>query len=132
MNNRHKYFRKLRYKQKLEARYDNGTGWQSGIYFITKEPDPREIRESNNFYLRYPDTDPAEWERVRGRDYYISWKRPEVSYSIMEYQHGRNCWKKVMKWQTSRRNRRIKVTEDDASWRAKSFYKKYEDRWNYD
>ncbi len=129
MNNRHKYFRNLRYKQKLEANYDN---WHTGIYFITKEPDPREIRESNNFYLRHPDTDPAEWEKVRGRDYYRCWQRPEVPYSIIEHAWGRNGWKKVMKWQTARRNRRIKIAEDDRAPSMKSFYKKNEDRWSYD
>ena len=131
MNNRHKYFRNLRYKQSLEARYHND-GWYTGVYFITKEPDPRSIRERTNFYLKRPDLDPVEYERARGKNYYISWKRPEVAYSTIEYQHGRNGWKKVMKWNTARRNRRIKITEDDASWREKSFYKKYEDRWNYD
>lgn len=33
---------------------------------------------------------------------------------------------------TARRSRRIKITEDSAAWREKNFYKKYEDRWNYD
>jgi hypothetical protein len=37
-----------------------------------------------------------------------------------------------MKQQTARRNRRIRIAEDDTSCRAKSFYKKVEDRWNYD
>ncbi len=131
MNNRHKYFRNLRYKQKLETRHDNG-GYSSGVYFITKEPDTRAIRESNNFYLRYPDADPAEWEKVKGRDYYRYWARPEIPYSVVKHSWGRNGWKKVMKWNTARRNRRIKITEDDSAWNAKSFYKKYEDRWNYD
>ena len=45
MNNRHKYFRNLRYKQKLEAEYDNGN---RNIYFITKKPDPRELRRWNH------------------------------------------------------------------------------------
>ncbi len=132
MNNRHKYFRNLRYKQKLEARYDNCDGWHTGIYFITKEPDPRAVRESNNFYLRYPDTDPVEWEKARGREYYVSWKRPEISYSVLEYSHGRSGWKKILKWQSSRHNRRIKITEDDTAIRAKGYYKKVEDRWSYD
>ena len=131
MNNRHKYFRTLRYKQKLEARYHND-GWRSGVYFITQEPDPREVRESNNFYLRYPDADPVEWERARGKSYYISWKRPEIPYSVLEYQHGKSSCKKAMKRNTTRRNRRIKITEDDVSCMEKSIYKKNEDRWNYD
>ena len=132
MNNRHKYFRNLRHKQKLEARYNKYNGHCTSLYFITREPDPRAVRESNNFYLRYPEVDPAEWEKARGKDYYISWKKPEIPYSIIEYQHGRNGWKTMMKYQTSMRNRRIKITEDDAAWREKSFYKKVEDRWNYD
>jgi hypothetical protein len=82
MNNRHKYFRNLRYKQKLETKYDNGN---RNIYFITNEPDPRAVRESNNFYLCHPEIDPAEWERAHGHDYYISWKRPEIPYTAVEW-----------------------------------------------
>ena len=129
MNNRHKYFRNLRYKQKLETRYNNYDGWYTGIYFITKEPDPRYIRENQ---FKYPYSCFSVDKKYRGHDYYLTWKRPEVPYSIQEYQHGRNGWKQLMKQQTVRRNRRIKITEDDAAWREKSFYKKYEDRWNYD
>ena len=132
MNNRHKYFRNLRYKQSLEARYANYDGWHTGVYFITQEPDTRAIREDNTFYLRRPDREPGEWDKRTGHDYYMYWKRPEVPYSIIEHQWGRQGWKKVMKEQTSRHNRRIKIDEDDTSWRAKSFYKKVEDRWNYD
>lgn len=131
MNNRHKYFRNLRYKQKLEARYDHYDGYHTGIYFLTKEPDPRAIREDNNFYLRNPKLT-SEWDKRKGHEHFMYYKRPEVPYSVIEFQWGRNGWKKIMKWQTARRNRRIKITEDDTSWRAKSFYKKYEDRWNYD
>ena len=131
-NNRHKYFRNLRYKQSLEARYDRWDGWHTGVYFITQEPDPRAIREDTNFYLRNPKLDPAEWDKRRGHDYYMYFARPEVPYSIIEHQWGRNGWKKVMTWNTARRNRRALITEDDSSPRAKSYYKKYEDRWNYD
>jgi hypothetical protein len=130
MNNRHKYFRNLRYKQKLETKHDRG-GYNSHVYFITWEPDTRDRRESNNSYLSNPRLTP-EWDKRRGHDYYMYFDRPEVPYSIIEHHWGRNGWKKVMKWQTARRNRRIKITEDDATRREKSFYKKYEDRWNYD
>jgi hypothetical protein len=37
-----------------------------------------------------------------------------------------------MKRQTARRNRRIKINEDDSVPAMKSFYKKVEDIWNYD
>lgn len=131
MNNRHKYFRNLRYKQKLETRHDNG-GCNSGVYFLTLEPDPRQLRKEKAWYEAHPYVSPREDFKVTGRHYYRYWERPEVPYAIIEHEWGRNGWKKVMKWQTSRRNRRIKITEDDVAWREKSFYKKYEDRWNYD
>ena len=127
MNNRHKYFRNLRYKQKLEARYDNYDGWHTGVYFTTKEPDPRQMRELQ--HARYGNNKP---EKFLGHDFYLCWRRPEVSYSIREFVWGRNGWKQVMKQQTSRRNRHIKITEDDVAVREKGFYKKVEDIWNYD
>jgi hypothetical protein len=130
MNTRHKYFRNLRYKQKLETNHDNG-GYASHVYFITKEPDTRAMREDTHFYLRRPDVIPGDWDKRRGHDYFMYFERPEVPYSIAEHHWGRNGWKKVMKWQTARRNRRIRIKEDDVAVREKSFYKKYEDRWNY-
>ena len=125
MNNRHKYFRNLRYKQKLEADYNQWNGRYTNVYFVTQEPDPRYIRENR---YKYPYSCWSVYSKYRGHDFYLMWKRPEVSYSILEYQHG----KKVMKHNTARKNRRIKIKEDDAAWREKSFYKKYEDCWNYD
>ena len=125
MNNKHKYFRNLRYKQKLEARYDNWCEHYTGIYFTTEEPDPRNVREHQH----------ARWfrnEKFLGHDWYLCWHRPEVPYSIREYTYHTSSWKKIMKQQTSRRNRRIKITEDDTAVREKSFYKKVEDIWNYD
>ena len=131
-NKRHKYFRNKRYKQKLEARYNEFNGKYTSLYFITNEPDPRGIREDNNFYLRNPDLSPSEWDKRKGHAYFMYFKRPEVPYSIMECQWGRNGWKKIMKWNTARRNRHIKIDEDDRAPSMKSFNKKYEDRWNYD
>ena len=129
MNKRHKYFRNLRYKQKLEASYLKWNGRYTNVYFVTKEPDPRYIRENGH---RYPYSCFSVFNKYRGHNYYLTWKRPEVQYSILEYQHGRSGWKKVMMWNTSRRNRHIKIDEDDSSPRNKGYYKKVEDRWNYD
>jgi hypothetical protein len=53
----HKYFRAQRYKQKLEAKH-NATGEYGSVYFITKAPDPRSVRESRQFYERFPDAKP--------------------------------------------------------------------------
>ena len=54
MNNRHKYLRNLRYKQKLETQYNNRGYAGSNVYFITKEPDPRYERER---YFRFSGVD---------------------------------------------------------------------------
>ena len=130
MNIRHQYFSNLRYKLKLETNHNNG-GYFSNVYFITKEPDTRALREDSHWYLSNPKLT-TEYDKRKGHAYYMYFNRPEVSYSIIEHHWGRHGWKKLMKQQTARRNRRIKITEDSAAWREKSFYKKYEDRWNYD
>jgi hypothetical protein len=97
MNNRHKYFRNLRYKQKLEAQYDNRDYSWCRVYFLTKEPDPRYERER---HLRFRSgTD----EKYRGHDYYLYYDRPEVPYTVIEYvdrPYGKN--KKFYKKYTSR------------------------------
>lgn len=101
MNNRHKYFRNLRYKQKLETRYDNRAtgryGSWNGVYFITDEVDPRNLREEfYQYQTRYWKTEvtPEEYvnmrledltKKYRGHDYYLYYDRPEVPYSIIEY-----------------------------------------------
>ena len=97
MNNRHKYFRNLRYKQKLEAQYDNRDYSWCRVYFLTKEPDPRYEREHNLSFRSYPD------KKYRGHDYYLYYDRPEVPYSVIEYvdrPYGKN--KKFYKKYTSK------------------------------
>ena len=100
MNNRHKYFRNLRYKQSLETRYnhrDTGRhGSWTGVYFVTDEVDPRDIREQfYQYQTRYWKTEvtPEEYTKMRlddltkksrGHDYYLYYDRPEVKYSILE------------------------------------------------
>lgn len=81
MNNRHKYFRNLRYKQKLESQYDNRDYSWCRVYFITKEPDPRHARE---WGYRYPYSCWSVDDKYRGHDYYLYYDRPEVPYSIIE------------------------------------------------
>ena len=79
MNKRHKYFRNLRYKQKLESQYKAHRG---SIYFCTKEPDTRYERE--HYHYRY-------WrgnEKKNGHNYYLYWDRPEVDYTIRESLRG--------------------------------------------
>jgi hypothetical protein len=97
MNNRHKYFRNLRYKQKLETQYNNRDYSWSRVYFVTKEPDPRYAREwGDRLYYRID-------KKYRGHDYYLYYDRPEVPYSIIEYTdrpYGKS--KKFYKKYTSR------------------------------
>jgi hypothetical protein len=114
MNNRHKYFRNLRYKQKLENRYDNRDYSWCRLSFITDEPDPRYIREYAHKYQFRSKYDITYEEKVqkflddankpfRGHEYYLYYDRPEVPYSIIEYKdrpYGKN--KKFYKKYTTR------------------------------
>jgi hypothetical protein len=95
---RHKYFRTQQYKQKLESKH-NAMGWYSNVYFITAEPDPRAIREMRDFYERYPDVVPGEYDRKSGRNYYQYYHRPETKYTILEAAHG-TSYKGELKRQT--------------------------------
>ena len=114
MNNRHKYFRNLRYKQKLETKYNNRSnyGW-SRVYFVTDEVDPRFIREDTLRHLWRSSYLTAEeniqrrlehnCEKHRGHNFYLYYDRPEVPYSILE-------------------------STDRPYGKAKKFYKKYTTR----
>lgn len=115
MNNKHKYFRNLRYKQKLERKYDN---YNRHIYFITEEPDPKELRSLNN----YPYLCKSYLDKFRGHDYYISWERPEVPYSIKHW-HTKNHYKTYYKRYANRIVRRTKKESQHNQ------YKKEFDLW---
>ena len=82
MKNKHKYFKKLRYKQKLETKYNNRGYAGSNVYFLTKEPDPRYMRE---WGYRYPYSCFSVDKKHLGHDYYLYCDRPEVPYSIVEH-----------------------------------------------
>ena len=49
MKRHHKWFRKERYKQKLERDVDNHKTYFSNVYFTTDEPDPRDRREHTDY-----------------------------------------------------------------------------------
>lgn len=96
MNNRHKYFRNLRHKQKLEAKAHAHRTYWSHVFFTTKEPDTRDIRESMNSILWSMGRKNISFEEAveehlgwysrhtNGR--YIYYDRPEVPYSIHKVQ----------------------------------------------
>ncbi len=106
MNNRHKYFRNLRHKQKLERTYEQtGTGRYgrcTNVFFLTKEPDPKDIRENtlkyvNRWYmsdLTYDEIIDKILERETkpfpGRDFFYYYDRPEVEYTILEREKPSN------------------------------------------
>jgi hypothetical protein len=115
MNNRHKYFRNLRYKQKLETKYDNGN---RNIYFITKKPDPRELRRWNH----KPYIQESYLNKFTGHDYYICWERPEVPYSIMEWQEEYGYKKFCKKYS----NRIVRRSKNDFQYNG---YRKEFDLW---
>lgn len=78
-NRNHKYFRKQRYNNKLEKRVGANKRYNTKVFFITKEPDSRAIREHQHRFWYYGE------EKARGKEYYRYWKRPEISYSIQEW-----------------------------------------------
>jgi hypothetical protein len=114
MKNKHKWFRKERYKQKLERSVDKHHTYFSNVYFTTKEPDTRYLRENIHMYrncIWLKETD-EEWienhsKPDRGRDTFTYYKRPEVPYSIRYYykKKGRSKHQTFLKNQTARRVR---------------------------
>ena len=91
MKRHHKYFRKERYKQKLERDVDKHKHktYYSNVYFLTKEPDPKYIREQMSKHWPRWWTEEKMWDYLtkpdRGRDYFTYYDRPEVPYSIHYY-----------------------------------------------
>ena len=84
MKRHHKWFRKERYKQKLERSVDKHHTYFSNVYFTTDEPDPRHLREDIHMYRScgwWKETD-EEWIEKEshpryGKDYFIYYKRPK-------------------------------------------------------
>ena len=113
----HKWFRKERYKLKLERDVDNHRTYFSNVYFTTDEPDPRNLREHmdhimwvaarNNIPLEEEVEHYIERDRHWGNGRFVYYRRPEVSYSIRYYykNKGRSKHQKFLKKKTSRRVR---------------------------
>ena len=85
----HKWFREERYKQKLECDVDKHKTYYSNAFFITKEPDPKYIRERMHYRWANWWTEERNWDYLnnpdRGKDYFTYYDRPEVPYSIQYY-----------------------------------------------
>ena len=117
MGRHHKWFRNERRKHQLEYEVNNHKTYYSNVYFITKEPDTRDIREHTDYILwiaekfdltaeealdRY-----IEQERKYGNGRFIYTKRPEVPYSVQYYNKPprRSRHQKELKKRTARRLR---------------------------
>lgn len=117
MKRHHKWFRKERYKQKLERSVDKHHTYFSNVYFTTDEPDPRDLREnihliswSADFHgisIEEATERYIEREKKWGNGRFIYYDRPEVPYSIRYYykKKGRSEHQTFLKKQTARRVR---------------------------
>lgn len=118
MKPRHKFFRNQRYKNKLESKIE----WKhlacgKYYYFITKEPDPRSLRE----WPFLPD------RKAIGKDYYVYfyWNgRPETDYTIMQGQ----CHRRFPKYYRNYCNRRVRKTFKNEIY-DHGLYKKLNEYW---
>lgn len=94
MNKRHKYFRNLRHKAKLEGKASGWRTYWSHTMYYTKQPDTREIRECTSGILRVANQrnisveeaveKHIEWNRKSGS--FVYFKKPEVPYIIHKVQ----------------------------------------------
>ena len=117
MNRHHKWFRKERYKNKLEHDVDAHRTYYSNVYFTTDEPDPRDIRDNiyrlswaadlHDISIEEALNRYIENERKWGNGRFVYYRRPEVPYSIRYYykKRGRSKCQKDLKKRTSRRVR---------------------------
>lgn len=117
MNNRHKYFKNLRHKEKLEGR---GKGWKtywSHIIYYTDEPDPRDIRDNMNTILWVANhrgisieeaiKDHIEWYGKHTKGRYMYYEKPEVPYTIHKVQTDPK-YSKRRKYLCKQANRRVR------------------------
>ena len=129
---KHKYFRSLDYKNKLESDYKKQRGRYSSyyIYFMTKELDPRYLRE--NFLSLVP-----RYNNIsRVVDLYsrsstnmlIYWKKPEVEYSICKVINKKRSRVSFEKKYANRRFRR-KLNNLDDDLPSGGDYKKIINGW---
>ena len=92
MNNRHKYFRNLRHKAKLEGKAGGWRTYWSHVEYYAKEPDTRDIRESTtgilwianrrNISIEDAIKQHIEHEKSVGNGRFIYFEKPEVPYTI--------------------------------------------------
>lgn len=90
MKRHHKWFRKERYKQKLEAKAGTQRTYWSHIKFLTDEPDMEDFkRERVRLWWVYGNMTDEEafeyyrdWNMTRNHNNYEYYERPTVPYTI--------------------------------------------------
>lgn len=117
MNKPHKYFRKQKYKQKLE----NMVGKTDRVYFLTKEPDFQQEKENQH----------KKWyngpQKVKARNYYLYWNRPECAdYAIIEYNIPRRS--KMNKFYKKCSNKKVRQCDD--FYNHGLYKKKFDIKWS--
>ena len=131
---KHKYFRDLEYKEKLEHRYDEKRGRYCGrsVYFLTEDVDTRFIREEWHHVLRFDNTYRAKhlFEKNSNSNRFIYWDRPEVDYTVHEYLYKKESRKTFFKKYDNRVFRR-KMKKCENILPSGGEYKKYCYAWWY-
>ena len=132
MKKHHKYFRNLRYKQKLESMVSTTTTYWDLVFFITKDSDPRYVRENQYRFSWQKRGWPVD-EKQPGKNYYIYWSRPEVDYSIQEY-YTRPKYSKLKKYYKKYSNKivRQEFKQKGYIYNNCSYKKQFDIKWTLD
>lgn len=137
MKKQHKWYRKERYKKKLERDVDNHKTYYSNVFFITKEPDPKYIREQMSKHWPQWWTEERMMEYLtrpdRGKCYYTYYSKPEVLYSVQYYhkptRRSANCV--FLKKKTNKRLRQ-RWKQHGESYQHNEYRKIHEYWWELD
>ena len=129
MKRHHKWFRKERYKNKLEHDVDSHHTYYSNVYFTTDEPDPRDIRENTDNIMRAAGIRGISFEEALdqyierelkwGNGRFIYYKRPEAPYSVRYY------------YKKSKRSRHQKDLKKRTNRRVRQDWKQYGEYYNH-
>ena len=114
MGKKHKYFRNLDYKNKLETLYNNThRSYPARVKFITKEPDTGELKRD----IRFPTEVNINFARIGNSNKFEYWDRPEVPYSILKGIYGYGNAKQYYKRHSNKLVRRTKDIYNHNSYR---------------
>ena len=121
MAKKHKYFRNLDYKNKLETLYNKThRSYPCRVKFITKEPDTGELRKD----IRFPTEVNINFARIGNSNRFEYWDRPEVDYSILKGVYGYG--KQVKQYYKRHSNKLVRRTKDIYNHNS---YRKIFDLW---